>query len=730
MFLKSKTINSIISAVIAVLIFCGSAPAAQFGPFDSETKDHMQSWGFPHKEGVVLALCGGGIKGLAHVGIFRELEKNNIPIAAIIGTSMGAIMGGLYCSGWTPEEMEKTLSKVDMMEVMSGRAGANSNTPGYNRPAAVDDHLFAITLDKDKNEQGRLGVLNAKDLYSFLSDLTSNVAVTDFDELKIPFAAVATNLGTGDTVILRNGNLASALRGSMSIPVVFDPWPMNGMLLVDGGLKANLPVLEAQRLFPGHPVIAINLSNDDITRKNQSFQSMFDVAEQTLDILMVSQIRQNLEAADLVITPDLKGLSTFSAASYQNIIEKGAEAADAAIPQIKELIDKKCQTWDHSMAGVALPMTLTVAEVRFEGIPDEMAEELHSKYESWIGKPLDMKLVAETVSIISKRQDVKSVDGHTVNLSRSSVEVVFQIERPAKYAFGLDGYASNLNPNRWISVSALAHDTFMQGDTASLEARLGTHWGGMLRYFTMQNEADAQWGLVLGARQEKYEPDNFAESQFERYTAKAAWYKNIGSRGRLGLGYAAQRVTSLGPDSIDDHGPYLSYNFNTLDDPIMPSSGLVFDTELWYRVKYNLVSDTRFRVYVPLFKKNKVVMAGGLKTGDASDLAYAAMLGPRQEMYSLGNHPLIGDQAYWLHLGFERVFMRSWWGGVNLELFGNYGQVFSDWTNSGSRWEVGAALSIPTNNFNGKLILVYGDDGGFTIGYSIGIPRFWDGPLP
>ncbi|MEG2185279.1 MAG: patatin-like phospholipase family protein [Cloacibacillus sp.] len=709
---------------------CAAADEAEFAPYSRETREHMQSWGFPHKEGVVLVLCGGGMKGLSHIGVFEVLAKNDIPVAAIIGTSMGAIMGGLYGSGYTTEEMRAMLADVDLMEVMSGRSGAYLNSPGYNRPKAVDDSLFSVTVDKDKNEQGRLGALNAKDLYAFLSDLTSDVAVTDFDQLPIPFAAVATNLGNGDTVILRNGNLASALRASMSIPVIFDPWPMNGMLLVDGGLKANLPVIEAKKLFPGHPIVAVNLSDEDISKGNEEFRTMFDVAAQTLDILMVGQIRRNLEQADVVIAPDLRGIGTFSSQGYDKIIDRGVAAAEAKIPELRMLVADKCHTWDHSRAPRPSRRTLTVAEVRFEGVPEGVAEALHKKYESWIGKPLDMKLVAQTVAKISSREDVKSVDGHTVNLSRNKVAVVFQIERPAKYAFGIDGFASNLYPNRWVSLSAIAHDTFMPGDSASLEYRLGTNWGAMLRYFTQQNENDAQLGLVLSARQEDYKPQNFGYAELERYSAKAAWYKSVGSRSRLGLGYAAERVTSLGTDDKNDHGPYMSFSFNTLDDPIMPTSGLVFNTDLWYRVNYNLISETQFRTYMPLFKKSKVILAGGLKTGDANDLAYAATLGTRQELYSLGYHPMVGDQAYWVHLGFEKVYMRSWWGGINLELFGNYGQVMRDWSNSGSRWEVGAALSVPMNNFNGKLLLIYDQDGGFTIGYSVGIPRFWDGPLP
>ena len=257
------------------------APSASFAaryPVNSpETRDHFMSWGFPHKDGVVLVLCGGGMKGLAHIGVFEVLERENIPIAAVIGTSMGAIMGGLYSAGYTPAEMRELLAKVDLMEIMSGRAVMEGDKGAFNRAPAPNDALFSVTVNSDNQTQGRRAALNAKNLYAFLSELTADVTVTDFDYLRYPFAAVATNLLNGDTVVLRNGNLASALRASMSIPIVFDPWPMDDMLLVDGGLKANLPVLEAKKIFPGHPIVAVNLSPEDITKKDSEMRSMFDV---------------------------------------------------------------------------------------------------------------------------------------------------------------------------------------------------------------------------------------------------------------------------------------------------------------------------------------------------------------------------------------------------------------------------------------------------------------------
>lgn len=724
------------TAVLCAALFAALAPqaacAARYPAQSREAREHFRSWGFPHKEGVVLVLSGGGMKGLAHLGVFEVLERENIPIAAVVGTSMGAIMGGLYSAGYTPAELRELLSSVDLIEIMSGRDGSYAvGKNSFNSPPGPNDALISFTINESKQAQGRRGVLNAKNLYSFLSELTSDVVATDFDFLKYPFAAVATNLLNGDTVVLRNGNLASAMRASMSIPIIFDPWPMDDMLLVDGGLKANLPVLEAKKIFPGHPIVAVNLSPEDITKKETDMRSVFDVAGQALDIMMIDQIRENANAADLVIAPDVKGFSTFETGGYDRIIDAGTKAAELMTAELHALVEEKCGVWEHVTDRRPRHGPPTVAAVRFQGVPSGVAERLYDKYEHWIDKPLDMKLVSEAVAQISKYEDVLSVDGYTERISRDTVAVIFRVERPAKYQIGFDGYASNLNANRWFSVTGTARDTFMDGDLTSLDLRLGTTWGSMLRYFTPTTVNNDRFGLTLAARQEKYEPQ-FAggETELERYTAKLAWYKGISDRMAIGLGYAGEMVTGYVGNADNEHGPYLTLSFNNLDDPILPTRGFEVTSDIWFVLGREVVSNTRFTSYIPIMKDNKVVFGGGLKTGDGDTLSYAAMLGPHNELYSLGRRPLVGDKAYWLHLGIERAFMRSWWGGVNVELFGNYGRVMGGPDDEVSRWEAGLAFSVPTNNFNSKLIFVYDQDGGFTVGYSVGVPVFWDGPLP
>ncbi|NLV81791.1 MAG: patatin [Synergistaceae bacterium] len=690
---------------------------------------HNRQWGFRHKEGIVLVLSGGGTKGLAHVGVFEVLEKANIPIAAIVGTSMGGIMGGLYASGYTSEEMKAILNKTNLVEIISDRSIAGAEDVGYNMAPSNKNFLPLLQKNDKKSKacSAKRGALKAKNLYTFLSDLTSRVSVTNFDDLPIPFAAIATNLQNGETVLLRDGNLASSLRATMSIPGVFEPWEMDGLLLVDGGMKANLPVIEAKKMFPGHPIVAINLSPEDITCSLKSTRSVLGILAQSLEILMVGQVRENAAEADLVIAPKVDDFGVLDSGGYAEIIERGVKAATPYVEDIRKLVEENNKLYDAEVhAARTKKEILTVMEVRFEGIPKNISESLHSKYQSWIGQPLDMKKMADAIKELSSREDFRLVEGRTKRIGRNTVEVVISMERPPKYELGLNGYVGNINRDSWLAIAGQIRDILMDGDVGSLEYRIGNRWGLLGRYFTTPTFTDSQFGLVVSARQEGVELRNGDKHDFERYSARLAWYKSFGQKARLGIGYAVSKVTE--GDTLT--GPYLTLNINTLDDPILPSKGWSITSDVWAPLDEVVLTHNVFQYHLPTFGKWKLVLSGGLKTGDEDNIAYAAILGNREELYSLSKYPLVGDQAYWLHLGAARTMIRSWWGGVNIELFGRYGQVMKEWKNSDSWWETGLAFTVPTNNFAGKLVVVYDQGGEFTFGYSFGIPRWWNGPLP
>jgi NTE family protein len=434
---------------------------------------------------------------------------------------------------------------------------------------------------------------------------------------------------------------------------------MNGRLFVDGGLRANLPVLEAKRLFPGHPVVAVNLSPENITKRRDSLRSMVEVMAQTIEILMVHQVRVNAAAADLVISPKVKDFGILQSDGYDQIIARGVEAAEPMVEQLRDIScppgQPFCEFRHIDPPSSVKPL---VTEIRFEGVPESIAKVLHSKYDHWIGGPLDMEKVADAVKALSVGDDFASVEGRAQTLTEETAAVVFSIERPPKYEFGLGGYVSNLYPDSWISLSAQARDIFFEGDVGSAEYRFGSRWGAMLRYFTPKTRHDTQFGVVFSAREEGYVPGNAAPFELERYSGRIAWYKDIGRKARIGLGYAVERIEYDQDGTLD--GPYINFTFNNLDDPILPTKGLSVNSDIWFPNGETTVTHTRFHAYLPIWQTWNVVLSGGLKTGDVDDPAYAATLGTNEELFSLAAHPLVGDQAYWIHLGAAKMITRSW----------------------------------------------------------------------
>ena len=206
-----------------------------------------------------LVLSGGGARGGAHLGVLRALEELNVPVDVIAGTSIGAIIGGLYASGMSVDEIEHVIETIDWDAAFLG------DTPrelmSFRRKR--DDDLFLVEQKPGLND-GQLtlplGIVQGQVIDLILIEQTLPVAhIRDFDELPIPFRAVSTDITTGEAVVLGSGNLAEAIRASMSVPAVLAPIDIDGRLLVDGGIAMNLPI-EVARQMGAEVIIAVDIS--------------------------------------------------------------------------------------------------------------------------------------------------------------------------------------------------------------------------------------------------------------------------------------------------------------------------------------------------------------------------------------------------------------------------------------------------------------------------------------
>ena len=345
--LKSLCCRLFISGVV---IACLNVIAPT--PADSEA-------GESKRPEIGLVLSGGGARGAAHVGVIQVLESLRIPIDYIAGTSMGSIVGGLYASGMTVSEIEEIVTSLDW------RAALHDNIPRNNRSfrRKAEDRDYLINtkpgLSDDLEIKLPSGILQGQRVDLILKRLTLPVrGITDFDEFKIPFRAVATDIVTGRPVIIGSGDLATAMRASMSIPAVFSPVEIGGRLLVDGGVSNNMPV-DVVRKMGADIVIAIDISTPLFQR--EELKQAVSITQQLTTILTRRNTEEQIAALtrkDVLIVPDLGDIGSSSFDRADEAIPIGVTAALKKKTDLSKLsVSLKEYTGYQSSGRTGLPNT-------------------------------------------------------------------------------------------------------------------------------------------------------------------------------------------------------------------------------------------------------------------------------------------------------------------------------------------------------------------------------------
>lgn len=289
----------------------------------------------PSRPRVGLALGGGGARGAAHLGVFRVLEELRIPIDYCAGTSMGAIMGALYASGMSPREMAEQIERVDWAALFHDAPARRDLS--LRRKEEDQLPLFGFELGVERD--GIIlpaGIIAGQKLQFLLRTLTLSAAdLESFDDLPIPFRAVACDLSTGEMVVLDRGNLADAMRASMAIPGAFTPAASGRRILVDGGIVQNLPV-QTVRAMGADAVIAVDVGSP-LLEIEDSGPSFVGVAARALDLLTRANSRASRETlgpGDLLITPDMPDIDI---ASFDRMLAAARHGEEAARARLEDL---------------------------------------------------------------------------------------------------------------------------------------------------------------------------------------------------------------------------------------------------------------------------------------------------------------------------------------------------------------------------------------------------------
>ena len=287
------------------------------------------------KPKIGLVLSGGGAKGFAHIGVLKVLEQAGVKIDYIGGTSMGAVVGGLYASGYSATQIDSIFRTINFDNLLQDFIPRTSKNFYEKR----NDDLYAFVLPFYKFKIGIPEALS-KGMYNFnlLSAVTRSVRhIRDFNSLKIPFLCMATNIETGEPVTLNKGNLAYAMIASSAFPSLFSPIELNGNLLVDGGVANNYPIEEVKKM--GAEII-IGVDVQDGLLNRTELKDATKILGQVTTLQSIEKMKTKITETDIYIKPDIKSFGLISFDRGLDIIEKGEEASFAVYEQLKKYGNK------------------------------------------------------------------------------------------------------------------------------------------------------------------------------------------------------------------------------------------------------------------------------------------------------------------------------------------------------------------------------------------------------
>ena len=367
---------------------------------------------------ITLVLAGGGAKGFAHLAVLRRLEHDHIRIGRIIGTSMGAVIGSLYASGMSTSAIEKVIGELQPASVALDQV---ERTELSNREREYQ-HSYPIDIEFGV-KSGQLtfarGLSDGQRLLALLQRLLINVAPqVNFDDLKIPFRAVATRYRDGEMITFRRGNLPLVVRASMAAPGVFAPVEIDGETYVDGGLVANLPV-ELALHESSDPIVASYVGTANMLTDTAQSGNALDVTSRMLKILIFQNERRNLallRSEDILVQPDLQGFDFDSFDESADIIRLGevaVQAQDASFQRLARQYAQAPNTRPGLAASAITPATgpdaLVIRRVKVSGNHFVPSAYIENNFAAIIGRSFVPEQVGERVEALYATGDFERV---------------------------------------------------------------------------------------------------------------------------------------------------------------------------------------------------------------------------------------------------------------------------------------------------------------------------------
>lgn len=275
-----------------------------------------------------LVLMGGGSRGLAHIGILNVLQKNGLTPDIIVGTSMGAVIGGLFASGISPTKLKEIANDFNLNNFIE-----RPNLPFLSKKSQINILDFLMLESYKSRLLKKLGLNREDKMEAYLRNLIGEVCI---EELPVKFACNAVDLISGREIIFENGKLYKALRATMSLPILFEPTKIDNMLLLDGGVLNNAPVGIARNL-DAHKVILVDVHKDIKEVPTEEIKNTFQLLHRMVETMVAYTTEDKINRADLVIRIDLE-MDALDYSDYLRIVETGENIGNENIDKIKKLV--------------------------------------------------------------------------------------------------------------------------------------------------------------------------------------------------------------------------------------------------------------------------------------------------------------------------------------------------------------------------------------------------------
>ena len=539
---------------------------------------------------VGLVLSGGGAKGFAHVGVLKELEKAGVEVSYIGGTSMGAIIGGLYASGYSPSQIEKIVEHTDFMELLQDRID-RSDEPFFEKEHG---EKYAVSLPiKDGKIGLPLGLSKGQNVLNYLTELLAPVDnITDFSKFSIPFYCVATDIETGDEVILDKGSLPLALRASAAFPSLLNPVEIDGKLLVDGGVVNNFPV-DIMKHKNVDLIIGVNVQGELLKRNELS--SVASLLMQIVNFQMYQESDKQVDLLNVYLRPDIAEYSVISFDEKDKILKEGRKNAK----QFSTVFDSiaKLQPKKNNRQKIKLKKNkkFLIDRIVIKGNKNYTNNYILGKLQLKKGDSVSYKDVSKKINKLTASKSFNRINYHFKN-SFEGKKLEVKVKEEKVHSYFKIGIHYDLLYKTAVLLNYNHKKMFTENDELSFDFAVGDKIRYDFQYF-IDNGIIPSYGIK--SRYNNFTSDflhesNLISTKYVDYSNAIYLQTTIDEKFAFGLGIeskhialSSENVLANGEEVFFDKSNYINtYSYLKLDTynkKIFPTKGFYTDLEFkWY----------------------------------------------------------------------------------------------------------------------------------------------------